>query len=228
MLEERRKQLYRVYQDWEKELKDACPQLIKKEYSHPYYLHIPDDWFDAEYRILIVGEEGFGNKQFDLPIEEAQAFNRNYLLQQLTSGADNRSPFWQRIRKIAALPGASITWTNLDMIHLNGKKCRLTKHEQTLLHKTPTAILSEEIRILEPNIVVYFGWYRKSLQAELRDELVPVFDSLYPDGMPGWEPQKIRAIRHGEVCHIFTYHPGWRNKGKDYENKVMQLIQDSL
>ena len=70
MLEERRKQLYRVYQDWEKELKDACPQLIKKEYSHPYYLHIPDDWFDAEYRILIVGEEGFGNKQFDLPIEE--------------------------------------------------------------------------------------------------------------------------------------------------------------
>ena len=65
MLEERRKQLCEVYQVWEKELKNVCPKLITKEYSHPYYLNIPDEWFDAKHRILIVGEEGFGNKQFN-------------------------------------------------------------------------------------------------------------------------------------------------------------------
>lgn len=157
MLEERRKQLYEVYKVWEKELKAACPQLITKKYSHPYYLHIPDNRFVAGHRILIVGEEGFGSKQFDLSIEEAQEFNRTYLAEQLGVGKKNNSGFLQRIRRIAALPDVSVTRTNLDMIHINGKECRLPKLEQTMLHQTPTAILSQEIRILEPDIVVYFG-----------------------------------------------------------------------
>lgn len=228
MLEERRKQLYEVYKVWEKELKAACPQLITKKYSHPYYLHIPDNWFVAGHRILIVGEEGFGSKQFDLSIEEVQEFNRTYLAEQLGVGKKNNSGFWQRIRRIAALPDVSVTWTNLDMIHINGKECRLPKLEQTMLHQTPTAILSQEIRILEPDIVVYFGWYREPLRAEMRDELVAVFDALYPNGKPDWEPEKIRTIRHEKVCHIFTYHPGWRRKGKAYEDSVIETIKRSL
>ncbi len=228
MLEERRKQLYEVYKVWEKELKAACPQLITKEYSHPYYLHIPDDWFVAGHKILIVGEEGFGTKQFDLSIEEAQEFNRAYLAEQLGKGKKNNSGFWRRIRKIAVLPDVSVTWTNLDMIHINGKECRLSEYEQTMLHQTPTAILSEEIRILEPDIVVYFGWYREPLRAELRGELAPVFDALYPSGKPGWEPEKMQAIKQGKVCHIFTYHPGWGQRVKGYEDKVMDLVTNTL
>ena len=103
MVEERRLELLRLYQTWENELIAACPQLINDKYSHPYYLHIPDEWFDAKHRILIVGEEGFGNKQFNLPIAEAQAFNRNYLLSynySLTLAYNKAVPYL-RVMKLA-------------------------------------------------------------------------------------------------------------------------------
>ena len=74
MIEEKRNELFDVYRKWEKELKGKCPELINKQYSHPYYLHIPDKWYQSTYRILIVGEEGHGEKTFNLPIEEAQEF----------------------------------------------------------------------------------------------------------------------------------------------------------
>ena len=85
MVEEKRKELFTAYQKWETELMEKCPELINKQYSHPYYLHIPDDWYESQYRILIVGEEGHGEKTFNLPIEEAQEFNRDFLLDQLNN-----------------------------------------------------------------------------------------------------------------------------------------------
>lgn len=228
MLEERRKQLYDVYKVWESELKSVSPQLITKDYSHPYYLHIPDDWFSAQHRVLIVGEEGFGEKQFDLSIAEAQAFNRNYLLGQLASSADNRSPFWQRIRRIAACPDVSIAWTNLDMIHRSGRKgCALKKCERMALHQTPTSILSKEIQILEPSILIYFGWYGLSLRAELPD----IFQKLYPGGLKDfsqWKEEKMKVIEMDGIHHIFTYHPGWGQRVKGYEDSVLQVITEVL
>lgn len=228
MLEEKRRQLYELYRGWENELKSVCPQLISEKYSHPYYLHIPDEWFTAKHRILVVGEEGFGYKQFDLSISEAQAFNKNYLLGQLTHGADNHSPFWQRVRKIAACTDVSIAWTNLDMIHHSGRKgCALKKCERMALHQTPTPILSEEIRILEPDIVVYFGWYGISLQAELPE----VFQMLYPGGLRDysqWKEEKMKVINEGGRNHVFTYHPGWGQRVKGYEERVFELIKKTM
>ena len=40
--------------------KDA-PGLMGDKYSNPYFISVPEKWFDAESpQILIVGEEGFG------------------------------------------------------------------------------------------------------------------------------------------------------------------------
>lgn len=231
LLQEKRDQLLQIYKTWEKELKETCPELITKEFSHPYYLHIPDDWFSKKTRILIVGEEGFGVKQFDMSITQAQAFNREYLLKQLSPGYDNTSPFWNRIRKIAALqdPAAfSITWTNLDKIHHSGRqRCALGKRKRIALHKTPTAILSEEIRLLGPTHIIYFGWYGVSLRAELPTE----FAKLYPNGLGDcseWKTEKMKDIQTDGIHHIFTYHPGWGQRVKGYEDKVLKMIADSF
>lgn len=227
MLEERRKQLLEAYQSWERKLKEACPQLINAKYSHPYYLHIPDNWFEAEFRILIVGEEGYGDKQFDLPIVDAQAFNKKYLSKQLSHGADNRSPFWRRIRKISALTKCSIAWTNLDKIHVNGKNCKLKIADRMALHQTPIAILREELRILGPHMVVYFGWYGISLRAELPK----VFQRLYPGGLKDhsqWKDEKLRTIEIDGIHHVFTYHPNWGQRTRGYEDKVLDEIRKIL
>ena len=47
MVEEKRNELFEVYQEWKNELKQSCPKLITEEFSHPYYLHIPDNWYES-------------------------------------------------------------------------------------------------------------------------------------------------------------------------------------
>ena len=239
MVEEKRKELFTAYQKWETELMEKCPELINKQYSHPYYLHIPDDWYESQYRILIVGEEGHGEKTFNLPIEEAQEFNRDFLLDQLNNEGKH-SPFWRRIWRIAELMKDkgypySITWTNLDMIHRSAKNgnCKLKKKDRKALHDTDIKILSKEIETLQPTHVVYFGWYGVSLEKELPD----VFTRLYPNGLGDdsqWKDEKMAKFRESGIWHIFTYHPSWgyRQKrddnGKNYEDKVLNQILETL
>lgn len=243
MIEEKRNELFDVYQKWKQELKQTCPELINEQYSHPYYLHIPDKWYESQYRILIVGEEGYGEKTFDTSIKKAQEFNRTYLLSQIDPDQldkndrykRNGSSFWRRIRSIAELmkgngSSYSITWTNLDMIHhlkTGDRKCVLQDDERIALHSTPTKILSEEIRILEPTHVIYFGWYGISLEKELP----AVFRLLYPNGLGDdsqWKEEKMAKYQENGVWHIFTYHPGWGRKPKDYEDKVLDRILETL
>lgn len=232
MIEEKRKQLYEIYKRWETELKMVCPQIITEGYSYPYYLYIPDNWFASSVRIMIVGEEGAGEKRYDETIEVAQKFNKEYLQSQLNHGDENYgkncSQFWHRFRNIAALPNVSVVWNNLDKIHRSQKRNgKLKVKDRKVLHQTPTKILREEIRLLNPTHIVFFGWYGLSLQYEIPN----VFDKLYPDGPKDysvWEKEKMASLSVEDINYIFTYHPGWRNKGKDYESKVLQLIQSSL
>ena len=54
-------QLTTVYEKWLNELKSSHPYLLENDrYSNPYYLYIPKEWQAAENRIMIVGEEGYG------------------------------------------------------------------------------------------------------------------------------------------------------------------------
>ena len=242
MVEKKRNELFKVYQKWENELKQSCPKLITEEFSHPYYLHIPDDWYESTYRILIVGEEGHGEKKFDLAIEEAQEFNRKFLLDQLKNEG-KYSRFWRRIWRIAELIkdkgySYSITWTNLDMIHhldTGERDCVLQDDERIALHSTPTKILSEEIRILEPTHVIYFGFVRYGISLE--KELPDVFSHLCPDGLGDdsqWKDEKMVTFQENGIWHIVTYHPSWgyRQKrdanGKSYEDKVLDQISETL
>lgn len=244
-LEKKRKELLEVYQQWYEqltELLEKCPVFRDRQYSHPYYLHIPDDWYQSTYRILIVGEEGYGEKTFNLPIEKAQEFNRDFLLDQINNEGKH-SPFWRRIWRIAESMkdkgySYSITWTNLDMIHHNGTKgCALTAKERNALHSTDIKILSKEIDILRPTHVIYFGWYFVSVRAELQDGHSEVFKHLYPSEKRGdnsqWGKDKMTKYQEcqengNRLWHIFTYHPGWRRKPKDYEDKVLNQISETL
>lgn len=232
MLNEKRVQLMRIYEEWAMELKDTCPQLINEGFSHPYYLHIPDDWYDRKCRILVVGKEGHGTHLFRSSIEYAQNFNRKYLMAQLgqcVEGVDykrNGSPFWNRIRRINKLPNAdeiSITWTNIDKIHRIGSHCPLLKEQRLALHQTPTAILGEEIKLLKPRVVILFGWYDYSLEKEL----AAVFQKLRKHDMeyPSyWNEHRMKTISEGEISYIFTNHPNWGQRQKGYEEKVISEV----
>ncbi|GEM_PF-1336027 len=237
--EEANKSLVESYQLWYEEIKDKT-ELLEDGYSNPYYIDIPSNWFETELpRILIVGEEGYGDygvgksdgvKAND--ITKIQSIIKEYLEQQLVDDKEhktkiNASSFWRRFRKVAE--HGVCCWSNIDKIHSLGKgEGRLTATDRQKLHSLDMRILQREIEILQPNLVIFFGWYGVSLQHELPE----VFKKLYPGGLKDrsvWFKSVVK-IEHQCVDYLFTYHPTWgyRNAKLGYEDAVMEQIIEIL
>lgn len=236
-------ELYENSSQFDKEIKKSCP----------YYIQIPDNWFDKENRILIVGEEGSGDgkiknsdgteteinisTEFEAALSVMQTFNYEYMRVQLGIETDpkiiethgkNNSPFWNRFRKIREISEfGSIAWSNIDKIHnLNPKRksYRLSESDRKALHSTKIAVLKNEIEILEPTMVVFFGWYNTSLKHELPD----LYKQLYVKNEVGnyiWK-NNVVSFKHDNINYIFSYHPGWGCRQKDgYEEKVRDEVE---
>ena len=215
------------------------PKLLGPAYSNPYYISIPDDWFEAQSpRIMIVGEEGFGaygcgkngmpDEIIDChDIERIQDLNYTYLRKQLGRefGDINSSPFWRRFREIAKYGECS--WSNIDKIHLlRDWDCRLSNKDRQLLHSINTRILHEEISILKPTHIVFFGWYGVSLQHELPS----LFEKMYPKGLGDnsvWYKDVVSFEEDGRH-YIFAYHPNWGYRNRGYEDKVISVLKEHL
>lgn len=242
-LSEINKQLCDKYDNWYREFTENCKPLIEERYSNPYYISIPKGWFDSTVRIMIVGEEGHGewgcgkkNNEIDAnDFGRIQAFNWGYIAKQLYDGKTdyalyrteydekwNNSAFWRRARKLAA--NRVCAWTNIDKIHrLGTSKCALTEREREILHSVDCRILHEEIKLLKPTHVVFFGWHGISLKHELPD----IYDKLYvksADGNYIWD-KNVVSIEEGGVQYLFTYHPNWGCRQKGYEGKVLDELR---
>lgn len=227
-----------AYKRWLNELALRCPEFLGDTYSNPYYAFEPDDWEVGKPRVLVVGEEGFGlgghGKEDGLEphdIPSLQEISKQYMYEQVylsrtEGGCSNRSAFWRRIRKMAA-EDISISWTNIDKIHhRRAKGCALTAEERSRLHSLQNRILASEIDILRPAVLVFFGWYGISLQHELPE----VFSGLYPAGLGDTSRwfQNVVPIEQSGRTYLFTYHPSWGSRQKDYEEKVLAAFRHAI
>lgn len=235
-IDELRKSLYDTYVTWYSEL-SADPIIAAPDISLPYFIYLPDNWTESPTRILIVGEEGFGEvgcdrdkrkTQFNI-IETIQDFNR-YCLSDKTL---NRRPFWRRINYLKSVfPDASFCWTNLDKVHrLKAKDsksgCKLLTSQRKALHNYP--ILADEIKIIHPTHVIFFGWYGYSLEKEFSDFDKTIYDNLYKNGNDGWKLDGYCTpiLSADNVQYIFTYHPGWCTR-YNHENDVRIKIKNVI
>lgn len=225
-----RDRLLELYRRYGEELKATCPELCDEKYSAPYYIDIPDNWFapSAKYRILVVGKEGYnpkidGTMPVEIAIREMMTFNKGY---PVGEGIGNRSPFWRRFRKIMGL-GYPCAWSNMDKIHLQYPRCgkyySIGKRERRKLHSINTRVLHEEIGILCPTHVVFFGWYDVSLAHEFPE----VLRLLYTRDVAEWK-MNVCPISYAGVNYLFTYHPGWGCRQADYEDRVMEVLRSLL
>lgn len=230
-LTEKRNKLCKVYKDWEKQINGS---FKNKQYSFPYYIGIPEDWYEKDLRIMIVGEEGAGDKQYNIGIEEAQKFNLEYMNSQLGKSKEyrrNGSSFWKRFRDISKrFPTAALCWNNLDKVHIS-RRCsgKLNKQDREELHQTKIKILQKELEILEPTHIIFFGWYGVSLKAELPE----MFNRVYPNGnlkdQSRWKGKPPFYERGTDRrYYVFTYHPGWRGKPENYEDTVLQELEKAV
>lgn len=226
---DKNEQLKSAYRSWVDEIKDKYPEFLSDKYSNPYYTSIPNDWYDKN-RIYIVGEEGFGSQKdssekFD-DFDMIQRFNTDYMMLNLNKSTGyNKSPFWNRIRKIYGLSDSEIgiTWGNLDKIHiLHKSNCQLSDPEKHKLHSLKCNILYREIEILDPTIVVFFGWYYVSISYDFK----PYYSIITSE----YEKNKkcpFDLIIDERVC-IFSNHPNWGQRQKGYENLVLALVKKHL
>ena len=57
-MENYNKKLLEYYSQW---LKTIDKSFFAEHFSNPYFITAPTDWDNAKYRIMIIGEEGYGN-----------------------------------------------------------------------------------------------------------------------------------------------------------------------
>lgn len=232
--------LMEMYAKW---LKEADDSFFGEDFSNPYFMKAPADWDDKKYRVMIVGEEGNGvwgagkgdgwNPKTAEGMCHIMQFNEEYLqtqviIRQKSNGYKyNRSNFWRRMRAISDLSkDISIAWSNLDKFHhRKSLGCKLSSEERALLHQTSIKVLAEEINILRPTHIIFFGWYSESLKAEIPN----LFAELYKN-KTNWQNTKMETIKTEAYTALFTYHPSWRGKYRPegYEEKVIETIKNSL
>lgn len=237
--------LKRAYKIWLEEIERKSPELLGEEYSNPYYMCVPKGWIESNIRIMIVGEEGFGKwgrgKSEGVcanDIEKIQTFCWNSLASYLDWENVNfqlypnaylfdfrNSPFWQRARKFYKY--GICAWSNLDKIHiLADKKCALSDSDKIKLYSIDTRILQDEIDVLNPTHIVFFGWYGISLQHELPE----LFAKIYPNGLGDntlWQNSVVN-LKYNQRNYIFSYHPNWGIRRKGYENKVIEVFNKTI
>lgn len=257
-VEEARKYLLELYEKWAKEVeKIENGKFLGKDYSNPYYISVPDNWFDSDDRIMIVGEEGYGEwgagKQYgwkeDEPswkfndFEKIINYNRIKILQQvdelkLTAEETNlcnktNSAFWFWLKYIYDLydnSKSSFIWNNFDKIHrLRNEKCELTRKQREKLHSTKTKILCEEIKLLKPTMILFFGW-RSSfvLKEELGEEFNIVYNTLCPKGANDEEYKSKPCViqSNGKTFIISWYHPG--RATKKYRELFFNVVKERI
>ena len=225
-------ELTNLYLKWYKELSEIAPHFSSDKYSNPYYIAIPKNWDQSKNKIMIVGEEGYGEhgcgKMQKWSMQEIQEWMLYYLNTQLNGNKENpdynKSSFWNRIRKIK-LPNTSLIWNNIDKIHSrqrsNGLKYKLSVSDRRSLHSTETKVLYEEIKITRPTIVVFFGWYGISLRLELPS----IYNKLYGDSKRITK-KDIYIIEEDGIFYVFTWHPN--RQPREYEEKVIAEIQNVM
>ena len=253
--DELQKELNCIYEQWSIQALNICRHLEPDlKYSNPYYIYVPETWVKAKNRIMIVGEEGYGiwgrGSKFctaygkDYGYEWKWEFNDIGKIQSYNgksiSDYGKSTPFWRRYSAIAQICGFDIAcvWNNLDKIHSIEKRpklCyRLSESEECALHSTNIKILKEEINILQPSVIVFFGWHYKALEMEnlfSKEKYEELYNNWYKcRDDKNWIAELEYELNGKTVKCIFTQHPGWRgkHKPKNYEETIIKLVESNL
>ena len=252
-VEKARNDILDLYEKWAKEVEEIDNgKFLGKDYSNPYYISIPDNWFESDVRIMIVGEEGYGEwgagKQYGWREGESSwefddfknimDYNRIKTLVQVGAKLipdeerlcnKTRNKFWIRYYNIYKELGLPCVWNNLDKIHLRGNKnCALSKEDRKKLHSVKNKILSKEIEILKPTIVLFCGWSERKIafENELPKDIYDKFYNDYDEYKP--TKYKIYSIKNDDVHYIFSYHPHYANRIEGYEEAIIKLINEQI
>lgn len=204
--EQLNKELFKLYKgQWaniEKILK-ANPQL-----SYPQLIRVPDYYTTAEVKLMIVGKQpnrwGFSKEKRDdmgsNSIEIIERLRKLYsCFMSLEHG--NNTLFWKAARKLNEKlnynpPRDGFLWSNL--IKIDAENCCPNRDVEKKL--CGLRLLQEEIRITQPDVVVFFTG------PDYDDRIRQDFEDMESD----WK-REFDTLRHKLLPpnSFRTYHPGY-------------------
>lgn len=226
------KELFEKYSKWYKEIETVASHLLGDKYSNPWYMVVPNNWFSEPERILIVGEDGFGfdgngkstgRKPFE--IKRLQEDSLNFFNYHIANTCPGDHGFWTRAR-LVAFRGVLVAYTFLNKFSMrHDHRSKPNESDRKLMHATVIKLLAEEIKITQPTVVYFFGWYGDAL----KEELPFVHQKLYPGGDKDssmWL-DSFASFEDNGIRYIFSYNPYspyWKNKPLDYEQQLLDEL----
>jgi len=209
--------------------------LDQPEISPPLLLRIPCGWVESPCRVMVVGQEtqGWGlseryhNRPFgpcevcphkeSIPLKGQQkvaqpidALLHVYEIFNFaeTQPATRRSPFWRAFRELKQTDGKTcFIWSNLYRVDFKEHSVLgAPESTQKEIREAQRGLLSEELRILAPRIVVFFTGpnYDNELKAEFPGiKFCPVENSS--------STRSLARLEHPRLPHssFRTYHPNY-------------------
>jgi len=191
--------------------------------SSPLLIKVSDEYKNADIRVMIVGQETDGwyglleNNKYT--IEELQEKYFSYLY--LNTKKINR-PFWNRknfkyfqeeLTKKFENKNVSLIWSNISKIGNDGRGRAVSKIRR--LEKNYFNIFEDELKILNPNIIIFTTGNR---DVPLNHDEI---ESVHKKPV-----SEIKFQKYPNILAIRTYHPNAKIKGgkKHFKKEIMDII----
>ena len=207
------------------------PKALRSRASAPLLISPHTKWSKCSTKLLIVGQEtnGWGSNptsKEEVPLETLDAFASSPNgVESMVSAykafdfartyRHRNSAYWRAFRYLegeVAISPCSAMWTNLFKVDVSGsvmKNCKVG--HRRLLRAAQSGLLVEEIRLLKPQIVIFFTG------PHYDEELLNAFPDATLSPLLRGHDVREAALVHSQflpACSVRTYHPTYLQRSR--------------
>lgn len=211
---------------------------------NPLLIKVPDDYVNADVRVIIYGQETAGwhgelfnnDYSMDFLLDDYKAFltnDKEYCHSKFRLKRKNKSIFWNRsnfkffqeeLNKLSTLNNQSayILWNNLSKLALKGTAGKATKKIEEL-ENTYFNIMQDELDILKPNIVIFTTGHK-------RDRLIETKLGAEIHEYPNYAKKQLAKIvfQDRDILGTRTYHPGYLKGTTPRNLEIVKYIRENI
>lgn len=210
------KKLLKLYKKNAKEIKKLGEKFNDLMIVGPILISPPQKYIQQKKKLLIIGSDSSGWSEI---LPDIQSGIEQYKAHKLGRGKKN-SPFWELTRKMEkafGVPKYASIWVNMNKFDIsNALSYTLFIPEMTECDY----LLLEEIKILEPDMVIFLTNYINDFR------ICNAFEGVQFNEELGFKINDLAKLDH--VClpeeTYRTYHPNYL-KNKELESDLLEMVK---
>ena len=203
-----KEQLLTAYQKRHADFKTVRAAYPDEDMAGPFLMSPNEKYATQPNRLLIIGQETYG---WDYHVDDLTKQMEVY--EKFNVGEEYyASPFWNVTRKVEKALGNepySCAWTNISKYDLDGGRA-YGEYETTI--STLDDVLLEEIKILKPNVCLFFTG------PSFDNRIERLFDGVNFSSVADFNQRQLCRLEHADLPALTfrTYHPNYlRRSGQE-------------